>query len=103
MNLNRNRGRITARVPATVENILNEAAELSGATLNHFVVQAALEKAYTIIDRECTIRFSSEDAALLISMLNQSSKPNKALTSAFKRHCNKGKNESRHLKQGSQA
>jgi uncharacterized protein (DUF1778 family) len=93
MNLTKDRGRITARVPLNVEETLNEAADLSGATLSHFVVQAALEKAQAIIDRERTIRFTSKDAALLINMLDAPFKPNQALTRAFKRYNDKGTNE----------
>jgi uncharacterized protein (DUF1778 family) len=72
---------------------VHEAADLSGATLSHFVVQAALEKAQAIIDRERTIRFTSKDAALLINMLDAPIKPNQALTRAFKRYNDKGTNE----------
>ena len=36
------RGRITARVPLAVQETLEVAASLTGATLNQFVVQTAL-------------------------------------------------------------
>ena len=39
------RGRITARVPQKVQDTLQQAAELVGATLNQFVVQAKLSEA----------------------------------------------------------
>ncbi len=79
------RGRITARVPQSVEDTLKEAADLLGATINQFVVQAALDKANSVIDRERMIKLSANDAAILITMLDQPSKPNDALTLAFKR------------------
>jgi uncharacterized protein (DUF1778 family) len=93
INVSQDRGRITARVPRSVEDALQEAAELSGATINQFVVQAALEKAKSIIDRERIIKLSANDAALLITMLDQLSKPNLALTQAFERFKNKDNNE----------
>lgn len=77
------RGRITARVSSLVAEKLQEAADLSGATLNQFLVQAALEKAEKIIDQERTIRFSQEDAAMFINALDNPSPPNKALSQAY--------------------
>jgi uncharacterized protein (DUF1778 family) len=45
-------GRVSARVPSHVYTMLTEAAELSGATLNQFLVQSAFEKAQLIIEQE---------------------------------------------------
>jgi len=80
------RGRITARVPSTLARKLQEAADLSGATLNQFVVQAAVEKAERIIERERAIVFSLEDAAMFIDMLDHPRPPNKAMQRAFERY-----------------
>jgi uncharacterized protein (DUF1778 family) len=85
MNASENRDRITNRVPQPVALKLQEAADLTGSTLNHFMVQAALEKAEEIIERETLIRFSKNDAAMLINMLDNPSKPNAALQRAFER------------------
>jgi uncharacterized protein (DUF1778 family) len=85
MNATENRDRITNRVPQTIALKLQEAADLTGSTLNQFMVQAALEKAERIIDREKTIYFSVNDAAMLMNMLDNPSKPNAALTRAFER------------------
>ena len=41
--------RITARVSEQVKETLSSAAEIMGATLNQFLIQAALEKAENII------------------------------------------------------
>jgi uncharacterized protein (DUF1778 family) len=65
---------------------LQEAADLTGATLNQFLVQAALEKAKQIIDREHTIGVSRRDAAALLDLLDNPKSPNAALTRAFGRH-----------------
>lgn len=77
--------RVTNRVPKNVALKLQEAAELTGATMNQFMVQASLEKAEKIIDREKTIQFSNADAAMIIDMLDNPSKPNPALVKAFER------------------
>ena len=51
--------------------------------MNQFMIQASLEKAEKIIDREKTIQFSKNDAAMIIKMLDNPSKPNAALVKAF--------------------
>ncbi|MEO7497431.1 MAG: DUF1778 domain-containing protein, partial [Massilia sp.] len=51
MSTTKERDRITARVSQPIARKLQEAADLSGATLNQFLIQAALEKAEKIIDR----------------------------------------------------
>lgn len=79
------KGRITTRVPLGVLEKLQEAADLTGATVNQFVVQSALEKAEEVIDREKVISLSSRDAAMLITMLDNPTQPNDALLSAFER------------------
>jgi uncharacterized protein (DUF1778 family) len=83
------RGRITARVSTLVAEKLQEAADLSGATLNQFLIQAALEKADRIIDRERTLQFSAEDAAMFIAMLDGPRPPNEAMKRAYERYKNK--------------
>ncbi|MET3134484.1 uncharacterized protein (DUF1778 family) [Oxalobacteraceae bacterium GrIS 1.11] len=85
-NATENRERITARISPSIAAKLQAAADLSGATLNQFLVQAALEKADKIIDHETTIRYSLDDAALFIKMLDNPAQPNAALTQAFLRH-----------------
>ncbi|WP_198117242.1 type II toxin-antitoxin system TacA family antitoxin [Massilia rhizosphaerae] len=77
--------RITARISAAVAETLNSAAELTGTTLNGFVVQAALEKAQKIVDREKRIMISNNDAAMLLNLLDNPPKPNAAMERGFKR------------------
>lgn len=93
MNATEERGRITARVSNPIAEKLQEAADLSGATLNQFLVQAALEKAQMIIDREYMIRYTREDAAMFINLLDAPPAPNDALIRAFERHKNRAQNE----------
>lgn len=79
------KGRITTRIPLAVLDKLQEAADLTGATVNQFVVQSALEKAEEIIDRERVISLSNKDAAMLLTLLDNPVKPNRALLAAFAR------------------
>jgi uncharacterized protein (DUF1778 family) len=79
------RERITARISTAIAETLNSAAELSGTTLNSFVVQAALEKAQKIVDREKRITISNHDAAMLLNLLDSPPKPNAAMERGFKR------------------
>jgi uncharacterized protein (DUF1778 family) len=56
------RGRITARVPIQVQETLEMAASMVGATVNQFIVQTALREAERIIEQERVIRLSTRDA-----------------------------------------
>lgn len=80
------RERITARVSSAVAELLNEAADLAGTTMNNFVVQAALKEAHRVIDREKAIYVSRNDAAMLLDLLDSPPQPNAALTRAFERY-----------------
>lgn len=75
--------RITARVSESIKDTLGIAANLMGATLNQFLVQAALEKAENIIEKDKVISLSSEDAKLFFDILDSPPEPNKKLKNAF--------------------
>ena len=77
------RGRITARVPQNVQQILQQAADLLGAPLNQFVVQAALREARRVIERDRVIHLSSTGAAFLMNLLEKPPAPNARLRRAF--------------------
>jgi uncharacterized protein (DUF1778 family) len=94
MSLVDERGRITAKVSLAVQEKLQAAADLAGATVNQFVVQSALEKAEKIIDRETMIRFTRRDAAMLIELLENPPKPNPALKRALEQYKGRIKNGS---------
>jgi uncharacterized protein (DUF1778 family) len=81
---NQERGRITARVPQDIQDTLEQAAELLGATLNQFVVQAALTEARRVIQRDRVIHLSSVDAAFLLNLLEKPPAPNARLRKAFR-------------------
>ena len=52
-------------MPKEVRDRLEEAADRTGATINQFVVQAALEKADQILERDRVTRLSARDAESL--------------------------------------
>ena len=78
------RKRITARISENVRVTLEQAAELSGATVSQFVVQTAYQEAQRLIERETVIRLSQEDARLVLALMDNPRKPNKRLKDAVK-------------------
>ena len=65
------RDRISARLPKEVRERIEEAADRSGATLNQFLVQAAIEKADQVLEREKVMKLSARDAEWLLNLLDQ--------------------------------
>jgi uncharacterized protein (DUF1778 family) len=80
------RARITARVPAELRESLEEAAQLQGATLSQFVVQAASAEARRVLDQESLIRLSRRDAAKVLALLDRLPQPNPRLKDAVRAH-----------------
>lgn len=78
--------RIGARVPREVYETLCRAAELSGATVNQFLVQSALKEAQAVIEREEVIRLSPRDWNWLLDLMENPPKPNAKLKAALKRY-----------------
>lgn len=78
--------RIGARVSHDVYETLCHAAELTGATVNQFLVQSALKEAQSVIEREQTIRLSRRDCERLLDLLEKPPKPNARLKAAMKHH-----------------
>jgi uncharacterized protein (DUF1778 family) len=80
--LENGRTRITARVSENVRETLEQAAELVGAPVNQFMVQAAYAEAQRLIERETVIRLSQRDARKVLSLIENPPKPNKRLRKA---------------------
>ena len=78
--------RIGARVPREVYETLCRAAELTGATVNPFLVQAALKEAQEVIEREEVIRLSPRDWNWLLELMDNPPRPNARLKAAQKRY-----------------
>ena len=81
-----NNERITARVSEQIKQTLIAAADLTGATLNQFLVQSALEKAENIIEKDKLIHLSNKDAQLFFEMLENPPEPNTKLKKAVKNY-----------------
>lgn len=75
--------RIGARVPHEVYATLCRAAELTGATVNQFLVQAALKEAHAVIEREEMIRLSARDWRWLLDVMDKPPTPNAQLLAAL--------------------
>lgn len=78
--------RISARASQEVMDTLRHAADLTGATVNQFFIQAALKEAQAVIDREQTIRLSKEESEWLLGLIENPPPKNAALKAAMKRY-----------------
>lgn len=78
--------RIGARVPHEVYQLLCRAAELTGATVNQFLVQAALKEAQEVIEREEVIRLSPRDWNWLLDLMENPPSSNSTLEAAVQRY-----------------
>jgi uncharacterized protein (DUF1778 family) len=76
--------RVSARIPIHAYQTLIRAAEISGATLNQFLVQAAIEKAHSIIEKDQTINLSIKSAKVFFNAIENPPKPEKKLKEAMK-------------------
>jgi uncharacterized protein (DUF1778 family) len=84
MTISQAKERISARVPQHAYQTLTQAAEISGATLNQFLLQAALEKAQMIIEKDRTIKLSSQSAKVFFDAIENPPKPKSKLKKAMK-------------------
>lgn len=78
--------RLTARVPESVHAMIEEAAALRGATVNQFLVQAAMEQAQKVLEEERVVRLSRRDARAFFAALENPPPVNAAMKRAARRH-----------------
>jgi len=78
--------RVSARISPNVYNTLTEASEITGSTLNQFIVHAALEKAQAIIEQENKIRLNIQSARHLFELIENPPKADPKLTQAMKQY-----------------
>jgi uncharacterized protein (DUF1778 family) len=76
MTLKKTEERIPARMPHAVYERIVAAAHTVGATLNQFLVQAAIDKANEILERERIISLSVKDADTLFNLIDNPPEPN---------------------------
>jgi uncharacterized protein (DUF1778 family) len=89
MSLTQNIQRVSARISPQVYEKLTQAAELSGATLNQFLVQSAWEKAQAIIEKERFIKMTSRSAKTFFAALEHPPEPTEKLKKAVHRYKNR--------------
>lgn len=80
--------RLVARTSAEVQEVIQRAADYSGATLSQFLVESALEKAQSVIERAETLRLSMDSAAALFAALENPPEPNAKLLKAARHYKN---------------
>lgn len=86
LNMPSNDARVTARIPSSAKETLLKAAELSGATLNQFLVQSALKEAHLVLEKERVISLSERDADTVFRLLDNPPVPNERLREAANKH-----------------
>lgn len=76
--------RLVARTSTEVQEIIQRAADYSGATLSQFLIDSAMEKARSIIERTETLHLSMAGADALYNALENPPKANAKLLKAAK-------------------
>ena len=84
--LDPDRSRITARIPARVQQTLETAASMVGATVNQFIVQTALREAERIIEQDRVIHLSAQDSQRFLAALDNPPPLNSKLKAALSNH-----------------
>lgn len=77
--------RLAARMPQEIQERIQEAASITGSTINEFLVSAALDKANAILERERTINLNFESAKIVLDLIADPPEPNEALRKAMQR------------------
>ena len=84
MSTPQNSQRVSARVTPKVYETLSQAADLTGATLNQFIVQSAYQKAQEVIEKERFIRMTARSASAFFKAIDHPPKPTAKLREAVK-------------------
>ena len=78
--------RLVARTSKEIQEIIQRAADYSGATLSQFLIESAMEKARTVIERTETLHLSMAGADALFAALENPPKANKKVLKAALRY-----------------
>lgn len=78
--------RLTIRITDHAQEKLQMAANLVGATLNQFIVQAALEKADQAIESETTMILTRRESLRVLELIENPSPPNAKFLQAQDRY-----------------
>ncbi len=74
--------RLVARIPTRTRKTIQAAAELQGSSLNHFVTEAAHQKALELLELASSIRLNADQSRRVFDLLDRPPKPNRALLAA---------------------
>jgi len=77
--------RLVARVPQDVQEFVKNAADISGATLSQFIVEAVTSKARKVIDSEQNIQLTMKGAEAVFAALDNPLPINNKLLAVAKR------------------
>lgn len=81
-NVERKETRLVARTSTEVQEVIQRAADYCGATLSQFLIDAAMEKASTVIERTEALHLSMAGADALMAALENPPKANAKLLAA---------------------
>ena len=81
-NAERKETRLVARTSAEIQEIIQRAADYSGATLSQFLIESAMERARNVIERTETLTLSMAGADALFAALENPPKANNKLLKA---------------------
>ncbi len=84
--------RLVARTSTEVQEMIQRAADYSGATLSQFLIEAAMERARTVIERTETLHLSMAGSDALFAALENPPKANPKLLNAAKHYKDTVKN-----------
>lgn len=78
--------RISTKVTAPIYHLLKKAADIKGSTINRFLIQAAVEKAETVIEQDKTIRLTLRDAEVFYGAIDNPPPPDEKLIDAIRKY-----------------
>ena len=85
-NVERKETRLVARTSREIHEIIQRAADYSGATLSQFLIESAMERARIVIERTETLHLSMAGADALFTALENPPKANKKVLKAALRY-----------------
>jgi uncharacterized protein (DUF1778 family) len=82
----RNETRLVARTTNEIQEMIQRAADYSGATLSQFLIESAIEKARNVIERTETLQLSMAGADALTATIENPPIANEKLLEAAKHY-----------------
>lgn len=85
-NAERKETRLVARASTEIQEIIQRAADYSGATISQFLIESAMEKARNVIERSETLHLSMAGADALFAALEKPPKASNKLLKVAKHY-----------------